>query len=82
MLISVILCTRNRASQLGHVLTSFLGLTHPDGATWEMIVVDNGSTDETPSVIESFSHLLPLRRVRCGRVHPRPGRVGARAGCF
>lgn len=74
MLISVILCTRNRASQLGHVLTSFLGLTHPDGATWEMIVVDNGSTDETPSVIESFSHLLPLRRVW----EPEPGLSNAR----
>lgn len=63
MLITVILCTRNRARQLRHVLNSFLTLNPPEGATWEMIVVDNGSTDDTQAVIEGFAQCLPLRRV-------------------
>lgn len=63
MLITVIMCTRNRARQLRHVLNSFVALHPPEGATWEMIVVDNGSTDETPTVIEAFADRLPLRRL-------------------
>lgn len=74
MLISVILCTRNRASQLRHVLNSFLSLVPLDGADWELIVVDNGSTDDTPSVIEGFSDQLPMRRVW----QPEPGLSNAR----
>nr|WP_245978593.1 glycosyltransferase [Aurantiacibacter xanthus] len=57
------MCTRNRARQLRHVLDSFVALRAPEGATWEMIVVDNGSTDETSAVIEAFADRLPLRRV-------------------
>lgn len=74
MLISVIVCTRNRASQLRHVLNSFLYLNSPEGATWEMLVVDNGSTDETPSVIDEFADRLPVRRVW----QPEPGLSNAR----
>lgn len=63
MLITVIICTRNRARQLRNVLDSFVALRAPEGATWELIVVDNGSTDETPAVIDAFADRLPLRRV-------------------
>ena len=30
---------------------------------WETLVIDNGSTDETKSVIRQFQELLPLRNV-------------------
>lgn len=63
MLITVIMCTRNRARQLRNVLDSFTALRKPESAEWEMIVVDNGSTDDTPAVIEAFTDRLPLRRV-------------------
>jgi len=33
----------------------------PDGVGWELIVVNNNSTDHTQSVIEEFSKKLPLR---------------------
>lgn len=74
MFITVILCTRNRADQLTHVLNSFLCLNPPGDAVWEMLIVDNGSTDETPSVIEEFADRLPLRRVW----QPEPGLSNAR----
>lgn len=74
MLITVIICTRNRAPQLKRVLNSFLSLKSAEGTAWEMLIVDNGSTDETPSVIEEFADHLPLRRVW----QPEPGLSNAR----
>ncbi|TYP67359.1 glycosyltransferase [Stutzerimonas stutzeri] len=85
MLITVIMCTRNRARQLHHVLDSFVALRQPDNATWEMIVVDNGSTDDTPAVIEAFSDRLPLRRVwqpEAGLSNARNAGVAAAKGDY
>jgi glycosyltransferase involved in cell wall biosynthesis len=33
------------------------------GTTWEIVVVDNGSTDATVNVIRSFERSLPIRRI-------------------
>lgn len=74
MLITVIICTRNRAVQLRRVLNSFSSLKSAKGEAWELLIVDNGSTDETPSVIEEFADRLPLRRVW----QPEPGLSNAR----
>lgn len=30
---------------------------------WDLIIVDNGSTDETPDVIKTFSDLLPIKHL-------------------
>jgi glucosyl-dolichyl phosphate glucuronosyltransferase len=62
--ISVIICTRNRAAQLGAVLTSMVEMVKPAGIDWEICIVDNGSTDHTAEVVESFAGRLPIRRVR------------------
>jgi glycosyltransferase involved in cell wall biosynthesis len=51
--VSVIICTHNRSASLGRTLSSFLQSTS-DGLSWELLVVDNDSTDETKQVIESF----------------------------
>jgi glycosyltransferase involved in cell wall biosynthesis len=48
-LISVIICTRNRARLLDLCLRSVLQQTVPR-AQYEVFVVDNGSTDNTPAV--------------------------------
>jgi glucosyl-dolichyl phosphate glucuronosyltransferase len=61
--ISVVVCTRNRAVQLSETLSSFTKLGIPSGTTWEVVVVDNGSTDSTAEVIHSFEGALPIRRV-------------------
>lgn len=53
-LISVIIPTYNRADLIGETLRSVLDQTYPD---FEIIVVDNGSTDNTEEVVRSFNDL-------------------------
>ena len=61
--ISVVICTRNRCDQVKKVLESAAKLNIAKGLVWELILVDNGSTDATQSVAASFKHLLPIRVV-------------------
>jgi len=46
--ISVVMPTRNRSSQVTTAIASVESQTY---ATWELVVVDDGSTDETPAVL-------------------------------
>jgi glycosyltransferase involved in cell wall biosynthesis len=52
--ISVILPTYNRASSLQVMLDSFAKLHLPPGLSWELLLVDNNSSDTTASVIQQF----------------------------
>jgi glycosyltransferase involved in cell wall biosynthesis len=72
--ITVAICTRNRASSLARTLDAMTSLDVPPGLDWELLVVDNGSTDDTDRVIDSFRERLPLR----GLHEPRPGLANAR----
>lgn len=74
MHISVIICTRNRAEQLRVVLDSVAGMVVPKGLAWELLIVDNGGTDHTAEVVDSFSGQLPIRTV----VEPQAGLSNAR----
>jgi L-malate glycosyltransferase len=58
-MLTVLLATRNRGRILADVLESFCHL-RPPMSGWKLVVVDNGSTDETPQVLESFTDRLPL----------------------
>ncbi|MBE9009679.1 glycosyltransferase family 2 protein [Pseudanabaenaceae cyanobacterium LEGE 13415] len=49
-LISAIICTHNRGRYLGLAIESLLAQDFPD---FEIIVVDNASTDQTRSIVES-----------------------------
>ncbi|WP_431711856.1 glycosyltransferase [Glutamicibacter uratoxydans] len=51
-LVSVAIATHNRAEYLTQSILSVLGQTMQD---FEIVVVDDGSTDETKSIVESFS---------------------------
>ena len=56
--ISVIVPTRNRSTLLAHLLESLAQVRYAD---WEAIVVDDGSTDDTPAVVErSRARGLPV----------------------
>jgi glycosyltransferase involved in cell wall biosynthesis len=72
--VTVALCTRDRAALLHETLDRLTMISVPARLTWEVVVVDNGSTDATPAVIERFAARLPLRSVR----EPRPGVAHAR----
>lgn len=51
--LSVVICTRNRAKHLKEMLAKLECLQSP-GITWELILVDNNSSDETLSILEDF----------------------------
>jgi glycosyltransferase involved in cell wall biosynthesis len=53
MKISLIICTRNRAGQLGRCLAKLNEVRSPESPV-EVVLVDSASTDETPRVIREF----------------------------
>lgn len=57
------ICTWNRASLLNQTLARMLTLRIPSGLDWEVLVVNNNSTDHTESVLASYENSLPLRRL-------------------
>jgi glycosyltransferase involved in cell wall biosynthesis len=72
--LSLVICTRNRAPQLRQCFDSLKRLTCRE--RWELILVDNGSTDTTSAVIRDFAadgH-VPVITV----YEPRPGLGRAR----
>jgi GT2 family glycosyltransferase len=60
--LAVIICTRNRAPLLRDCLESVTRQSIEKSA-FHVVVVDDGSTDETPSVVRHFHEHLPLRVV-------------------
>jgi glycosyltransferase involved in cell wall biosynthesis len=61
--VSVIICTYNRGESLSATLDSLAQLKLPSGLSWELILVDNNSTDNTKKIVEVFASnsLVPLR---------------------
>lgn len=57
--VSVIVCTRNRAATLARTLESLVSQSL-DSSQYEIIVVDNNSTDDTKDVITRFNDRFPL----------------------
>ena len=53
--VTVILCTFNRCEGLASALQSIAASQMPASVSWEVLVVDNNSTDKTPEVVESVS---------------------------
>jgi hypothetical protein len=72
--VSVVICTRNRHASLSRTLGSIAAMRSRPGVGWELVVVDNGSTDQTAEAVEAFAPALPIRRV----VEPAPGLSVAR----
>lgn len=50
---SIIIPTRNRSKTLSHALQSIAEMTAPEGIEYEILVIDNDSTDDTASEVKS-----------------------------
>lgn len=72
MRITVIIATHNRCNILAKTLASITASTSRDPSEWEVLVVDNNSTDQTRQVVEEISHRHP-GRFRYAR-EPLPGK--------
>ncbi len=53
------MATRNRASTLSAALAEYCHLRAP-AAGWDLVIVDNGSTDSTKQVVDRFRDRLPV----------------------
>jgi glycosyltransferase involved in cell wall biosynthesis len=85
LLISVIVCTYNRAQGLRRTLQSFESVSVSSPTGWELIVVNNNSTDQTKSVVDEFAAkgTLPVRYVfepKQGLSYARNAGVSAASG--
>jgi len=60
MLISVAICTYNRADLLDQTLTRMHQLVTPEGVDWELLIVDNNCSDHTAEVVAKHLPALPI----------------------
>ena len=58
-MLTVFVATYNGAHTLPRSLDAYCRLQSPEGS-WRLVIVDNGSSDETKHIIDSFSDRLPL----------------------
>jgi glycosyltransferase involved in cell wall biosynthesis len=73
--LSVVLPTHNEATHLPHTIDALVDAVRASSFDTELIVVDDGSTDDTASVVEQVSAgRIPLRLIR----QPNRGRFEAR----
>lgn len=75
MKITIIVCTFNRCESLAKTLGSISALTDPQGAEWEVLVVDNRSNDRTSAVVADFCSRHPGRFRYL--FEPQPGKAYA-----
>ena len=61
MKITAILCTYNRSGSLAKALESLAASVVPETVEWEILVVDNNSSDRTHAVVEGFTGRYPGR---------------------
>jgi glucosyl-dolichyl phosphate glucuronosyltransferase len=73
LVVSVVLCTRNRADLFDKAMASVVAQDFPRSA-YEIVVVDNGSTDHTAKVARRYAQMANVRYV----LEPRVGLCVAR----
>lgn len=79
MKVSILICTRDRATALRQTLSSLARVTVPRGWKVDLLVVDNGSRDATRVVAEAARFTFGKPRVL---LEPVPGVASARNLCL
>ena len=74
MEVSLVICTRNRAKLLAEALPYLTRLT--TGAWWEVVFVNNGSSDATREVLDAFARSSGLNASVVDEL--KPGLAAAR----
>lgn len=59
--VTTAICTWNRSDFLGTTISSLEQLEVPADIHWEVLIVNNGCTDDTDQVVRQFSDRLPIR---------------------
>ena len=75
--VSVIICSYNGGRTLGACLDSLGKLNYPD---YEIILVDDGSTDDTRDIAEQFPHVRYIYQENHGLSHARNSGAAAAKG--
>jgi glycosyltransferase involved in cell wall biosynthesis len=84
-LITVAICTFNRARLLEPTLESLTRLRIESADAWELLVVDNASTDDTQAVCRKFQGRLPIRvteETQPGLSHARNRALASARGAY
>jgi len=68
--VTVVLCTYNRCDSLAKALESVAASKMPVSVSWNVLVVDNNSKDNTRQVVEQFSSRFPGRFQYAFEPHP------------
>ena len=83
MRLTVAICTWNRAALLEQTLVQMCKLVVPAGVEWELLLINNNSTDNTEDVTRSFANRLPIQHIleaRQGQSHARNRAIEAATG--
>jgi len=75
-MVTVVVCTFNRSNLLHKALQSIAQSSMPESLRWEVLIVDNNSTDQTREVFNEFCGKYPGRFRYV--FEPRPGLSQAR----
>ncbi|MGL6095160.1 MAG: glycosyltransferase family 2 protein [Fimbriiglobus sp.] len=74
--VSIVMAAKNYARFLPAAVESVVAQTMPD---WELVIIDDGSTDATPAAVRAFLTDRRIRYVRSDRLgQPRAKNLGAR----
>ena len=81
MMFSVVICTYNRANQVGRAIDSVLAQTFAD---YELLVVNDGSGDDTAAVLDAYDHprMRVIHRENGGLSAARNSGISAARGRF
>jgi glucosyl-dolichyl phosphate glucuronosyltransferase len=71
--LTILFATRNGQHVLPRTLEAYCHVEKPSHS-WKMVIVENGSEDSTPAILESYRRRLPLEILR----HPIAGQNHAR----
>ena len=78
-LVSVVVPCFNHARYVDEAIESVLGQTYP---RFEIVVVDDGSTDSTSNVAEQFAHVRTVRQENTGLAAARNAGLRASRGAY